>query len=441
MRPIIFYRKKFLFLWLMLNKIAMMKKILLSFLLFVFGSPVIAQSLDLDLQIRPRLEHRNGYKTMLSGDQDPATFISQRSRVNLQFQEEKLRAKLSVQNIHVWGDLPTMRKEGNQINFFEAYGQYDFSNSLSLRLGRQVLSYDNQRILGEVNWAQQAQSHDAALLSFTPVKKDKFHIGFALNAQEESMEDLPYELNSYKDLQFAWYHLERAFGGLSFLLLNTGYEYTTPEGGREVDYLQTYGAYYSFRSGKLFGDLSGYGQTGKRSGNSVSAFYAAANFNWAIGESWKIGGGTEYLSGTDGDGSTSEIYSFTPLFGTNHGFNGHMDYFYVGNHLNSVGLVDMYGRFHLEKNNFQFAAVPHVFMAAADLMGATGSEDAYLGTEIDLSAGYTFDKALTVKMGYSQMFGSSSLEILKGGEADQTQNWAWVMVNFSPKIISYKKDN
>ena len=38
------------------------------------------------------------------------------------------------------------------------------------------------------------------------------------------------------------------------------------------------------------------------------------------------------------DKDYKENNSFTPFYGTNHKFNGHMDYFYVGNHIGNVGL-------------------------------------------------------------------------------------------------------
>lgn len=37
------------------------------------------------------------------------------------------------------------------------------------------------------------------------------------------------------------------------------------------------------------------------------------------------------------------------------------------------------------------------------------------------------------------MFGSESLEILKAGDSNRTQNWVWFMVTFSPKFFSFTK--
>lgn len=411
--------------------------LLLGFLLFTF--PVIAQTFQTDIQLRPRFEYRNGYKTLLTEQEVAAAFISQRSRINFNFAQEALELKLSLQNIHVWGDVPTMRlADNNGIAVFEAFGQYKLSPDFMFRLGRQVLSYDNQRILGAVNWAQQAQSHDAALFSWLPKEKHRLDVAFAVNAPAETINDVPYTVNSYKNMQFAWYHIDRQNVAFSFLLMNTGYEFTNGLDEQETDYLQTYGAFHKFSKGDFSGDIAAYGQTGNRNDKTVSAWYGGVNLNYQLSNSWKIGAGTEYFSGTD-MGSTGNINSFTPLFGTNHGFNGHMDYFYVGNHQNSVGLLDIYGRLIYSKDKFNFTASPHFFSSTAEMIDASGSADKYLGTEVDLAAGYKFNKAVSMNIGYSQMFGTDSLEILKGGDSSRVQNWAWVMVNFNPTIFTSVK--
>lgn len=402
---------------------------------FVFSSG-IAQNFEASLQLRPRLEYRNGYKTLFSEQQDAATFISQRSRLNLNYQDNKLSMRLSAQNIHVWGDVPTMRLEDNNgIALFEAYGQYAFNENFFVRLGRQVLSYDNQRILGEVNWAQQGQSHDAALLSWQPKLNNRLDLGFAYNAPVESLVDVAYTVNSYKNLQFAWYHLGSAKRGLSLLFMNTGYEIE-----EEVVYVQTFGGIFKTGTGKFAADVSVYGQTGTRLNLDLSAFYAGGNFNYAISNSWKIGAGAEYLSGTDMNEDSAELHSFTPLFGTNHGFNGFMDYFYVGNHQNTVGLLDIYTKLTYSASKFELSVIPHAFSSAATIFDPLAGEmDDYLGTEVDVAASWKIAKDFSVGIGYSQMFATESLELLKGGDSDATQNWAWVMVNFSPTLFSFSK--
>ena len=70
----------------------------------------------------------------------------------------------------------------------------------SLKIGRQPLSYDDQRILGGLGWAQQARTHDAAVYKY---KKEKFSldIGGALNTTTDEVYDTS-SLFSYRDMAF-----------------------------------------------------------------------------------------------------------------------------------------------------------------------------------------------------------------------------------------------
>ncbi|KRB58065.1 alginate export family protein [Flavobacterium sp. Root186] len=418
-----------------------MKKIkLIALLLFGTGVALQAQELDVNLQIRPRFEYRNGYKQLLQEAQEGTSQISQRSRLNFNYKQEDLIVKLTLQNTRTWGDVvPAATADKNGVAVFEAWAQYNFTEKWSARMGRQVLSYDNQRILGEQDWGQQAQSHDALTVSFH-TEKQKLDFGGAYNSTAENVLQTPYTVASYKALQYAWYHnqFNEAFG-LSFLLLNTGYEYANADAKLLVDYKQTFGPYLTYKKGKIDTNFWVHGQTGKSTDLQVSAWNAAANFNYSITDSFKAGLGYEFLSGKDTNDASTVIKSFNPIFGTNHGFNGYMDYFYVGNHLNNVGLQDAFIKLNYNVNKWQFALMPHVFLSAADVVTPTEKLDSYLGTEIDATFGYNFKKDITVSGGYSQMFGSKTLEFIKNGDAGHTNNWAWLMISVNPRIFSWKK--
>lgn len=141
--------------------------------------------------------------------------------------------------------------------------------------------------------------------------------------------------------------------------------------------------------------------------------------------------GYEILSGTDFN-QVEKNKSFTPLYGTNHKFNGFMDYFYVGNHLNNVGLMDAYAKVSITKNKTAFNADLHFFSSAA-MISATAKN--YLGTELDLSLTQTLNPATKITFGYSQMFGTDSMEILKGGSKGTVNNWAYIMISVTPKFL------
>ena len=350
------------------------QKMSLSLILMI-GTGAFAQELDANLQLRPRYEYRNGFKELMKDGSLPTSFVSQRSRLNFNFKQEKLKAKLTFQNIRVWGDVPTTTtSDKNGIALFEAWAQYDFNAKWSARLGRQVLSYDNQRIMGEIDWAQQGQSHDAALLTFKP-NNHQLDLGFAVNSDAEK---LYRDVNtaSYKHMQYAWYHTSFSNLNMSLLFLNVGFQYNDALTSElEIDNMQTFGTYLSYKKNKFDANLGVYGQTGKgklvTENTSVSAWYGGLNLNYAFTDKFKAGLGYEYLSGKDQDDTDSKIKSFNPIFGTNHGFNGFMDYFYVGNYKNTVGLQDVFAKFTYADNKWQFNAIPHVFMTAADVIDPT----------------------------------------------------------------------
>lgn len=405
------------------------------------GLGTYAQEFDAKLQLRPRFEYRNGYKSPISNADDATSFISQRSRLNLNFKLDKLQTKLSLQNIRTWGDVATTATaDKNGVAVFEAWAQYDFDTNWSARLGRQIISYDNQRIFGEIDWSQQGQSHDAVVFSFHP-KNHKLDLGFALNADKENLvvPSTAYTIN-YKSMQYAWYHTQFSKLNMSLLLLNTGYEFEKSVGNVAVDYKQTFGTYLSFKEKKWDTNLGLYGQTGKSADKKVNAWYAGAFTGYGFSDAFKAGIGYEYLSGKDQNETASDVKSFSPIFGTNHGFNGFMDYFYVGNHQNSVGLQDAYLKLNYTIDKWQLALIPHVFHSPNSVLDSFGNKmDSYLGTEIDFTVGYIVQKDIVASAGYSQMFASSTLERVKNvTNPSNNNNWAWVMISFNPKLFSTK---
>ncbi|QBN18601.1 alginate export family protein [Flavobacterium nackdongense] len=405
------------------------------------GMSAFAQEFDANLQLRPRYEYRNGFKAPISNGESPTSFIAQRSRLNLNFKQEKIKLKLSLQNIRTWGDVTTTSQaDKNGTAVFEGWAQYEINSKWSSRLGRQVISYDNQRIFGELDWAQQGQSHDAVLLTFHP-ENHQLDLGFAINANAENLiEPTAAYTTSYKSMQYAWYHTRINKLNTSLLMLNTGYEYGQPNTPLDVDYKQTFGTYLSFKEKKWDTNLGLYGQTGKSTNKNVSAWYAGANLGYAVTEKFKAGLGYEFLSGKNQDDTSNSIKSFSPLFGTNHAFNGFMDYFYVGNHQNSVGLQDAYLTLNYAQNKWQFTLMPHYFSAPATVLDASNKKmDDYLGTEIDFTFSYALHKDIKINGGYSQMFATATLERLKGvTNPASTNNWAWLMISFNPRLFSLK---
>ena len=418
-------------------------KILLTILCLGVVMTSYAQEFEISAELRPRFEYRHGYKTLIPDDVDAATFISQRTRLNFNYGSETLNAFVSFQNVRVWGDVPTTSLEDNNgIALHEAWAELVFNPKLAVKLGRQEINYDDHRIFGNVGWAQQARSHDAIVTTYQPNTTNRFDFGLALNANEETVFDTDYAINNYKAFQYIWYHTNLKNVGLSVLLLNNGLTYMDENDEQKVDYNQTIGSRMTFQKNKWQTDASIYFQTGAIANTDLSAFNIAANAFYKINAEFKTGLGIEYLSGTDMNTTENKLKSFNPWFGTNHKFNGLMDYFYVGNHSNSVGLLDLKASLEYQKERFSAKLTPHIFSSAATVVDQTGKEMSNaLGTELDLVLGYKWTKDISFNVGYSQMFATETIEVLKAGNKDNANNWAWLMITVKPSLFKTTLNN
>ncbi|NQX97620.1 MAG: hypothetical protein HRT73_07035 [Flavobacteriales bacterium] len=494
----------------MMNRKSKVGKIILGVLGLTALNTTSQAQFTLDGEIRPRFEYRHGYKSVADSAQDNAAFIEQRTRLNFGYKTEGYIFKVSLQDIHIWGSQPQLinttakqNNNGSYLSLHEAWGEALISKNWSLKFGRQEIILDDHRIFGSVGWAAQARSHDAAIIKF---KKDKlqFQLAGAYNQDNASLKGTEASKGSYKAFQYLWVHND--FGenfGASVLFLNNGKEQLDIDsnsflaGGAPVEYeyykdnySQTIGSRLTYKKNKLKVASSFYSQFGLAGDRNNVLTDVNGDFdkdisamNYGIDVSYKITKkltgtvGYEYLSGNSQvDTNASYLrsnHAFTPLYGTNHKFNGHMDYFYVGNHFGSVGLQDIYLKLKYKTGKFWIGADVHLFSAANDVLdGFKVQEDvsaavaagtpvsdvntlqtmnSSFGTEVDLSGGFNLSKGVALKAGYSVMFATETLAYLKGttyangnantgqGRVDEMSSWGWLMIIIKPKFIE-KKD-
>jgi len=397
-----------------------------------------AQEFEISTELRPRFEYRHGYKTLIPDDSDAASFISQRTRLNFNYRSDKLNAYVAFQNVRVWGDVEsTSLSDKNGITAHEAWAELLLDPKLSLKFGRQEINYDDQRLFGSVGWAQQARSHDAFIASYKPNVNNRLDFGLAMNENSETLFDTDYDVTNYKAFQYLWYHTKLDAIELSFLILNNGLAYNDDNNNKQyVDYNQTIGSRLTFNKNRINADASFYFQTGKFEDMDVNAFNIAVNSYYKINPNFIVGLGVEYLSGTDMNTTDTTLKSFNPWFGTNHKFNGLMDYFYVGNHANSVGLLDFNASLGYDKDKFSAKLAPHLLSSAATVINNDNHEMSNsLGTEVDVVLGYKWTKDVSFNAGYSQLFATETMEVLKGRDKDNNNNWAWIMITINPSLF------
>jgi hypothetical protein len=129
-------------------------------------------------QLRTRTEVRNGLGNLVLKGSKAAAFTSQRTRLTFGYKWDRLTFGVSVQDVRVWGqDASTISNaDGNKLMLHEGWADLMLANKadttfkfkaidlLSVKIGRQELIYDDVRLLGNLDWLQQARRHDMALL-------------------------------------------------------------------------------------------------------------------------------------------------------------------------------------------------------------------------------------------------------------------------------------
>lgn len=422
----------------------MKQKLLLALILLLSGAHSVLAQFKITAEVRPRTEFRNGFKTLKqSEDVDPALFTEQRSRLYLDYNTDKYKFRLAFQDVRIWGETSQIFKEDLGSTFLsEAWGQYYFTDKFSTKVGRQIISYDNQRYLGGLEWAQQGRRHDALLFIYDDAaKKSKLHLGFAFNQDDDILEPALLQRpgatfysvgGNYKSMQYGWYHKDFDSGKLSLLTLNVGFQ----NADSTVSNKQTFGVIASKTLGGInfAGDF--YYQTGESGGNEVDAMLFGINATLKT-DVTPITLGYEHISGKDDDDTSATITNFNPDFGTNHAHNGLMDYFFVGPANGNVGVNDFYLKTKFKAGKKAALLVhAHQFLTGSTQLDETGGElSKNMGTEIDLVYNLNISKEVNLKVGYSQMFATDTMEALRGGDASLFTNWAWTMLTFKPVLF------
>ena len=131
---------------------------------------------------------------------------------------------MSAQHVGVWGQDPQIDKNGRFI-LNEAWAKLDFGKGFFAQLGRQTLVYDDERILGGLDWNVAGRYHDALKLGYAN-KNNEIHAILAFNQNDEKTAGGTYYNSSigqpYKNMQTVWYHYkaDKIPFGASLLFMN-----------------------------------------------------------------------------------------------------------------------------------------------------------------------------------------------------------------------------
>jgi len=433
-----------------------MKKQIIFFLGWLLCNTGFAQNndntksneLNISAQLRTRAEYRDGYGSPHADGTDPGGFINDRARLSFDYKRDNLSLGFSAQQVGVWGQDPQIAGTGRMM-MNEAWANLKFGDGFFMKLGRQSLVYDDERILGGLDWNVAGRYHDALKLGYEN-PQNKLNAVFAFNQNSEGTPGNPngtfYTIQNpgpgYKAMQMLWYqHIGSKKFNISLLAMNLGLETGTAPGTTNVKYLQTFGTNLSYQPGsfQLYGSF--YYQTGKATAASapkdVSAYMGALNLSYAFNPQWKILVASDYMSGNDGK-DPNKFKAFNPLFGTHHKFYGTMDYFYANPFANGLnpGLWDnQLGLTFKTSPKVTLALNYHHFSTTTDVVDQITRA---LGSEWDFQITWNVMKDVGFTGGYSAMFGNNTLQAVKGGDPSKYQQWGWISLNINPKVLTAK---
>ena len=409
--------------------------------------------LDVNLNILGHGEMRLGGFDMTESNNDDmskAYFMMQRSRLTLDYKRTYLEAKVTAQHKGIWGQ----KGQGN-FNLYEAWVKL-YKNGLFAQIGRQALSYDDERIIGPNDWAMAALSHDVLKGGYEG-HGHKAHLILGFNQNAENTYGGTYYTDgaqAYKTMLTTWYHFDvpKIPLGVSALFMNIGMQ------GGELDgkddkkpknrYQQLLGGYLSYHPGKLKAEASYYRQMGHNEDHvKINAWMASVKAQLQTSRQTSILAGYDHLSGDKyfavptgnafGLVKHDVIRGFNPLYGSHHKFYGMMDFFYVKTYYNGFtpGLQNLYvGATYSPLKDLNLKATYHYMATATELEAI----DKSLGHDFDIEGSYQIMKDVRLSLGFSYMVGTESMRKLKRADDDNNLTWGWFSLIVSPRIFTTK---
>lgn len=408
-------------------------------------------TLTFGLDMRVRTEWRHGYKSIPTPDTTGAYEINQRTRFNVDYKSKAVDVFLSLQDARVWGQQdPREGQTGTAttsnastvfpLYFFEAYAEPHFNDKLSLRIGRQRISYDNQRLFSENNWRLPGNSFDAARLIYNNKINFTTELAFSYQQSGENLFTTKYYplVPNYKSLvvHYLNWKLSDKFT-LTTINAADGYQSSNP-----AKYTTTYerftsGGRLEYSTYNWYFTIAAYDQYGKDStGKKLAAYYFQPEIRYTSGTgNFSARLGMEYFSGQDSSTHPTENKSFTPLYGTAHSFMGYLDIFDVPGDFNNAGMVNPYLHFQLKWNKVTLAMQNHVFISQSQFVFKGTPIDKYLGFENDWKFNYIPNKVIDWEIGFAWASLTKSATIIKkAGDDKLTPYWVYSSIRFTPTL-------
>lgn len=293
---------------------------------------------------------------------------------------------------------------------------------LSLKVGRQVLLYGDQRLIGPLEWSNISRTFDAVKLRYTG--KDGLWVDAFISSvvviDRFGMDD------SDKDSLLSGLYAHIPTLGIQDTEVYALYFDDT----NRNDHFLTLGTHWKSTPGKLGPwdyETEFVVQTGTAGGRDLSAFASYVEAGYTFQQPWKPRLGLEYsYASGDGNAADNKQGAFQSLFPTNHLHYGLMDAFSWSNshdiafHLSAKPTTKLTTSldFHL----FWLADTADTWRranATTAVRPVNAAASNYAGSELDLLMAYAINTNFNVTLGYSHFFAGTYLsDAGAGSDAD-----------------------
>jgi hypothetical protein len=419
----------------------------------VIPPPPEKKIVTFDFQERLRFEYRENNFDFNDGVDSLTddSWLLQRARVGIKVQPtDFLTFYIQGQSsFEIDSDRPNepgvLGAEGDDpIDLRQAYiavGPKEFN----VTIGRQILSYGDERLIGAFDWNNIGRTFDAVKVRYAPTK-DWFLDVFASSVVVPDSDDFNYSdvfdgtetgrnqvfygayfstmalcpLGSTTDFYALGLHEEYAVGDTDFATLGTRLK---------ADVTKTGGWDFETEMAAQFGEVKG---------KDLSAFagHWGAGYVWTK-VAWKPRLFVEYNFATgDSNAADGDVETFQNLFPTNHKFYGYMDAFSWQNIHNPAISFSVQPtktvKLQLDYHAFWLADTADAWYRANGVTAVrpiNKNADNFVGTELDFTATWKATKQLSFLVGYSHFFAGDYLK-QTGSKASDDADFAYIQATF-----------
>jgi hypothetical protein len=320
---------------------------------------------------------------------------------------------------------------------------------LDLTIGRQVLSYGDERLIGAFDWNNIGRTFDAVKLKLVQPKYqlDLFASTVVMPLRGRyNQSDFFNGLETHRDQVFAGAYFTTSaidFQTTDFYALYLHQE-TPAAGGFADTSFATLGTHFKADPLKLNG-WEYDGEFAFQVGTLADKDLLAAAAHFGLGYNWLNTWGKPHLyveynyASGDSDPTDNNVGTFQNLFPTNHKFYGYMDLFswqnlsepaiwFRINPAKKLTFEISYHAYWLATTNDSWYRANGV-TTVRPLGAASRSAGSFCGTELDTKLTYQFNKHLAVEGGYSHFFAGDYLKAT-GPHSDADFGYVMTTINF-----------